>query len=1295
MDATGASPEGLLRDIERVWSVAELPRRADLCREALSKVSRRKDRRLWAVLQAELANSLLLSPGCDLRGEEEAITAYGEALVAWPRGERTERAEVEIDLALAYAGRRAGAPRENVEKGLRCIWRALRLITQETAPRLWARAWSARGELLAQRETGSSLRHWNQAIEAYRRALQVQSPEAAPRDWSPTMLGLGNALLARSQERPVGDLEEAILTYRQLLAMCDATDSNWVPAQINLAIALSQRDGSGSREEAVKTVRQALAVLSRHRAPEEWAKVQQLLGNLLIESDGADDREEAITAFRRALRVWRREIAPLRWAEISIELAEALVDRTRGNPKRNVERAIRYLRDVLSVLRRGSAVEEWISATTLLGVCLMRRGTGSRALNIEQAIRCFRRVLRAQSAENNPQDVAMTCLELAEAYLDRVRGNKAGNLEIAVNFSRRAVALLSLHTFPLAWAAAQRLLGDCLLDRLRGDRSAHLEEAIDCHRRAAEAFSAQGESYEWALTLNNLGNALRSRIREDRSGSHEEAIDAYEQALTVLNKEADPREWGRTLMGLGVAYSERPLGEPAENLELAVSFLLKALSVRPSETGFDHWADTMLNLGTVYQDPRSPDRARGIELAIETYQRILRSEKRRINPLTWAEATLNLGTAYSDRLVGDPARNIEKAIAAYRRALTVMTRGAHPLDWALLQFNLGEAYERRALGAKEVNLRKATEAYKAALKIHDPWTLPFECRRTAFSLGELCLRTRHWRQAASAFRIALQAAEALYRSSLLASSREAELSAFPEISRHAAYALARVGRTGEALIVLERGRAREIGESLARDRVDIEAIGREDPSLYQRYLRAIRQLQQVERTERSVGHGAWRDLVIRRGLEPLRAEARQARANLDSVVSDIRKLPGREGFLQPLDAFQIAASVQPGSCLAYLNVTAVGSQIYLLLRAGEGHVERKVLWEDGFDAKTLGGLLTHWSLYSPPTTGISPALRSLGALAAPLAFEMRRRGLERAALIPCGALSLFPLHAALYRTESGEANLLDAIEVSYAPSARLLAASEEVLQSKRDGPWQLVGVGDPEVPGELPLLFAGGELSFISRLFPGEQNCLLFGPAAGREALLRNLSGATHLHLACHGYFFEEEPFASCLLLARGEVLSAREMASGGRLTRTRLAVLSACQSARVGVDRLPDEAIGLPSVFLQAGIPGVVGTLWPVDDVSTALLMMRFYDLHLRGDGDGPLPPTRALCRAQLWLRDLGAGELLAFFQESRRVRDAGGPALDAAAIATGLSRFALEDAESRPFDDPWFWAPFVFVGV
>ena len=99
------------------------------------------------------------------------------------------------------------------------------------------------------------------------------------------------------------------------------------------------------------------------------------------------------------------------------------------------------------------------------------------------------------------------------------------------------------------------------------------------------------------------------------------------------------------------------------------------------------------------------------------------------------------------------------------------------------------------------------------------------------------------------------------------------------------------------------------------------------------------------------------------------------------------------------------------------------------------------------------------------------------------------------------------------------------------------------------------------------------------------------------------------------------------------------------------LVVLSACQTAITDLKDLPEEAIGLPGGFVQAGVPGVVGTLWPVNDLSTMLLMAKFYECHLKEE----LAPAAALRKAQLWLRD----------------------------------------PNERPYAHPYYWAPFVFYGV
>jgi CHAT domain-containing protein len=60
------------------------------------------------------------------------------------------------------------------------------------------------------------------------------------------------------------------------------------------------------------------------------------------------------------------------------------------------------------------------------------------------------------------------------------------------------------------------------------------------------------------------------------------------------------------------------------------------------------------------------------------------------------------------------------------------------------------------------------------------------------------------------------------------------------------------------------------------------------------------------------------------------------------------------------------------------------------------------------------------------------------------------------------------------------------------------------------------------------------------------------------------------------------------------------------------LVVLSACETGLYDIGNSPDEFIGLPGTFTALGASAVVGTLWPVSDAATALLMAKFYELYM-----------------------------------------------------------------------------------
>jgi CHAT domain-containing protein len=149
------------------------------------------------------------------------------------------------------------------------------------------------------------------------------------------------------------------------------------------------------------------------------------------------------------------------------------------------------------------------------------------------------------------------------------------------------------------------------------------------------------------------------------------------------------------------------------------------------------------------------------------------------------------------------------------------------------------------------------------------------------------------------------------------------------------------------------------------------------------------------------------------------------------------------------------------------------------------------------------------------------------------------------------------------------------------------------------------------------------------------------------------------------------------------------------------LVALSACETGLTEFRRLPDEAIGLPAGLLLAGTPGVVATLWAVNDLSTALLMIKFYELLLKGapqSGAGPLLPAQALCGAQRWLRAVTADELFAYFQRHKMRRQpfslTAAKRMPAEVADEGVLQFALLDKGRPPYEDPYFWAPFIFIG-
>jgi tetratricopeptide (TPR) repeat protein len=1078
----------------------------------------------------------------------------------------------------------------------------------------------------------------------------------------------------------------------------------------------------------VELCERALGMVEREDNPGLWGALQVELANALQQNplgNRAENLEKAIHHYQQALEVLTRQAYPQQWAATQNNLGSAYFYRIRGERAENLEQAIFHYQQALEVRTRQAYPEEWAATQHNLANAYAERIRGERAENLEQAIFHYQQALEVRTRQVYPEDWAMTQNNLGSAYAERIRGERAENLERAIFHYQQALEVYTRQAYPEQWARTQNNLGDAYSDRIRGERAENLEKAIHHYQQALEVYTRQAYPQDWAMTQNNLANAYAQRIRGERAENLEQAIFHYQQALEVLTRQAYPEQWARTQNNLGNAYSDRIRGERAENLERAIFHYQQALEVLTRQAYPEQWARTQNNLGNAYAERIRGERAENLEQAIFHYRQALDVYTCQAYPQDWAMTQNNLANAYVQRIRGERAENLERAIFHYQQALEVRTRQAYPEQWARTQNNLGNAYRNRIRGERAENLERAIFHYRQALEVYTRQAYPVECRQTARNLGDLAFEQGDWQLACTAYTEAWLAQEIVWRSTSLRPNKEMELREMRDLPARLALAHIRLAQAPQALTTLESGRAQLLREALERSRRDLERlaeIGQQD--LLARYRAVDERMETLQR-------------LAAAGDRPpdWLARMEQAQAEWNAVIEQIRTLPGYETFLRSLTAEQIQAQAADAP-LVYLAATQHGGLALLVRDQGEPWVvELPQLTEErlqkqvlGFSAKEyetlqqqaykenrqppsqaelLGGYLGAYFRWRashqegiPKTEretarqawfeALESTLRWLGeAVMAPvleaLATFLPPGGLVR--LVPGGLLALLPLHAAILTADRGPQTAaepsavshlpsvyaLDHYTFAYVPSAQALYHARPAAARPADS---LLAVDNPD--GKLT--FSTMEIAEALRHFPASRR--LAGKEATLQAVRQALPDHAVLHFSTHGWAGWGESEVSGLKLADGN-LYLRDLFDL-RLERARLGILSACESGLPGM-KLLEEVVSLPAVMMQAGVPGVLGSLWAVNDLSTAMLIARFYENWRERGLDLP----QALREAQRWLRDL-------FHDESKLSE------LEAQLPESIANRFAAEQADAffkvaalRDLSHPNYWAAFVFYGV
>lgn len=1134
-----------------------------------------------------------------------------------------------------------------------------------------------------------------------------------------------DAMQERVKQRPQEQQEPNVGGARRYFSQIL---NRWKGTQNNLDEILQELNDATRRNDFPRGIalgQQALEKISKESDPELWGRLQNNLAKSLIQNptgDRAENIEQAIQRLKQSLEVRTINTFPQDWAATQSNLMNAYAERIRGIRVENIEQALQYGLQALKVYTRQTFPQNWMAVQYNLANLYAARIKGDRAENLEHAIHYFQQALELISRQDNSQDWAALQNNLACAYADRICGNQADNTEQAIRHYQQALEVYTRQDFPQNWAGIQNNLSTAYLERIHGDYSENIEQAIVHCQQALEVRTRKTLPQEWAQTETNLGVAYFTRIRGERVENIEQAIQLYQQALEVLTNQDFPQEWAVAHNNLANAYNVRILGEKADNVEQAIQHYQQALVVYTRESDPNHWSQTQSNLGTAYYERLRGERAENLEQSIQHYQQALEVATFQAFPQDWAMTQNNLANTYVKRVRGEHAENIDKAIKHFQQALQVRTREDSPQDWAQTMYNLAAAYAECAQGKRAKNIEQAVQHYQQALEVYTYQSFPNECCSTARTLGHLAFDHQRWDIARDAYEKAFAAHTVLMQTSFTRSGKQVDLREMQIVPARAAYANFQLGDNEGAVELLEQGRAQLLREALERQRRDLEqlpALGFK--KLYQDYLQAMKRFNglQASGKPKNTHSTDWISKVDR------------VLDELNFAATAIREQAGQDHpqyryFMHALPFAEIQKQAV-ASPLVYLSTTSAGGLALAVTKQGvqafelpglkqesllkhiwsssaeeeerlSVHIDQGLISLQDIQAVSDGYLSMYrlWNL-SPYLVNTSQELKGQiftvwqetlvkttrwlwDVVMGDLISTLKKHG-ETFTLIPTGWLALLPLHAAWAEdpsTATGCRYALDELTITYVPSAHALWQS--MLWSERPAD-HLMAVDNPDGT----LVFAADEVQAVLLEFKNTKCKHLPGNKAQVETVKKEMQKAQVLHFSTHGVAGWEDEEQAHLKLADGELTLPDIFELN--LERTRLAVLSACETGVPSLD-LIEELLGLPAGMMQAGVPGVIGSLWAVNDMSTAMLMARFYSLWR----EEKQSPQEALRQAQIWLRDSTTRQKKKLFKHFVEQQ---GSRMNTDTAQVFYQHIGWDDPDARIFASPFHWAAFTYTGV
>lgn len=1005
---------------------------------------------------------------------------------------------------------------------------------------------------------------------------------------------------------------------------------------------------------------------------------QQLEAILAFLGEPASDEgvEDRIFMAHQALAWVEKEAGGL-FGALHVELAESY----QKLPQTPIhERLVTYhYRQALMSLDSTQNSSFWFPTLIELGRYYLQRSSGNQQFLFRCGRACLRKVLKYLNSENLPLYWISAVNSLAIHYLDDC--GKTRQLDIAIGLWEKTISSPASRAFPLQLAQMLASLGKAY--RQRNKNEADLKRAICVYQESLAILEATGMTELKALVSLNLANLYASHSHDTTQRA--KALELYREAILILNTDECRNEWADAKISLGSLLLSDG-SEPQDRALAKAAFDDVHRIIKPEESN-DIWARIHLALSQYWQtEPEGEDTDNRLKARAHC-QKALEKEDA-LTPNRRGLIYSHLGQVLLHSRTLDRASDERQAYSALCMAAELLNPQVHPQEWAGTLIFLAQLLTKRVIGNRSENIAKAL---KLLARIYPVIGTRFP------RIHIQTLNTEAWILSRSSplqnFPMALEKCQAV--DCMVEKMRLPLILADNQFLMGNIYSQAPFNEISTALSCLdkaiairkERGTRSDYfrtlylkGQLLFKQKkwsnaldLFLQVIDFEKHHKISIPLNPSEKFPDFQHARQDAAY-CWCELgAYLNAIQTLEEGAAKGFKKLTGISQKSVTKDTLNRILKNINKPIIYLITGDNDCIALFAYYQKAHLILEKLRipgVSEHHLQKAFYIPDGQDM-----YLQSIFQYNPQLKGVLDNLWPLlKRLTQPICNTLRHLGFSSALLVTSGDLSSLPLSA------------VADLPLSFTPTISYIVGSK--CWDSDDNQGLFVSVA-PTESGPLVPKFAAFEVNEIRSLFDvkGPDNPLTEESYLASNALIQNyFQEAYFFHIASHAWFNIQSPLDSYFVIGEQETFSLRDVIGFAKSTKPpRLVVLSACQTGLSDV-LMKNEHIGFPTAFLAIGVQGVLATLWPVEDLSNALFMKKFYEIYLQENTSFP----RSLFLAREWLRQATVDELrLVEILKSFLEKEPDHPDL------FRQMRYYQTRGTIRPYEHPYYWAGYCFFGL